>query len=258
MKLTHSIGRGLGLLMLALAPMAMVHANALSITYYIIATTDQDVNHLAGGSFNNEVQAHLGPNGLPVLNTAAYGCTSDCFTAAPLPRDVTATGELTWWSPSLNSNVTQTGTGIVNLPFSVPFNFFPPNGTGAGDSGGFQSAVLWGILNVPSEQTISFNIGADDAAFAFLDGMVVCNLGGVHPMTPGTCVTPFSIGAGAHTLDVFFVDLNAVQSGLTFDVTTSGVTTNPPTSVPEPTELGLFGLGLALIGLLAGVRRRFN
>lgn len=258
MKLTHPIGMALGLLALALAPVALVHANALSITYYTIATADQDVNNLAGGSFNNEVQAQLGPNGLPVLNTAAYGCVSDCFTAAPLPRDVTADGELTWWSPALNSNVTQTGTGIVNLPFSVPSNFFPPSGTGSSDARGFQSAVLSGILNVPSAETVSFSIGADDAAFAYLDGTVVCNLGGVHPMTPGTCVTPFSIGTGSHTLNVFFVDLNAVQSGLTFDVTTTDITTDP-TSVPEPAELGLFGSGLALIGLFASVRRRrFN
>ncbi|MBN8712740.1 MAG: PEP-CTERM sorting domain-containing protein [Xanthomonadales bacterium] len=258
MKLTHSIGRTLGFLLLALAPVALVHANALSITYYTIATADQDVNHLAGGSFDNEVQAQLGPNGLPVLNTAAYGCTSNCFTAMPLPLDVTSTGELTWWSPALNSNVTQTGTGVVNLPFNVPYNFFPPNGTGSNDSRGFQSAILSGVLSVPSTQTISFSIGADDAAFAYLDGTVVCNLGGVHPITAGTCVTPFSISAGSHQLDVFFVDLNAVQSGLTFDVTTTGITTVPPANVPEPAELGLFGLGLALIGLLVGVRRRCN
>lgn len=255
MKLAHSV---IGLLVLALAPVAGVHANALSITYYTISPSDQDVNHLAFGSYNNEVQAHLGPNGLPVLNTAAFGCLSNCFTAAPLPQDVTAGGELTWWSPALNSNVTNTGTYTVSLPFNVPSNFFPPNGTGSSDANGYQAATLSGVLNVPSAQTISFSIGADDAAFAYLDGNVVCSLGGVHAMTPGSCVTPFSIGAGAHALDVFFVDLNKVQSGLTFNVTTQGITTVPPTSVPEPAELGLFGLGLSLIGLLAGLRRRLG
>lgn len=257
MKLTRSVGSLFGLLVLALAPVA-VHANTLSITYYTVATSDPDTGTLAGGSFNNEVQAHLSANGLPVLNTSTYGCTSDCFTATPFPHDVTSTGELTWWSPSLNNNVTKTGTGTVSLPFDVPFNFFPPNGTGSGDGNGFQSAVLSGILNVPTTETISFSIGADDAAFAYLDGTVVCDLGGVHALTTGTCVTPFDIGAGSHTLDVFFIDLHVVQSGLTFNVTTQGVTTGPTTSVPEPAELGLVGLGLALIGLLGGLRRRFG
>lgn len=32
----------------------------------------------------------------------------------------------------------------------------------------------------------------------------------------------------------------------------------PPVVVPEPDELGLFGLGLLLAGLLLGLRRRFN
>jgi len=258
MKLTHSVGTLMGLLVLALAPVTGAYANALSITYYTISPSDQDVNHVAFGLFDNEVQAQLGPNGLPVLNTPAFGCVSGCFSGAPFPQDVTAGGELTWWSPALNSNVTNTGTSTVNLPFSVPSNFFPPNGTGSSDTNGYQSARLSGILNVPSMETISFSIGADDAAFAYLDGNVVCDLGGVHAMTVGTCVTPFSIGAGTHTLDVFFVDLNAVQSGLTFNVTTQDITITPPTGVPEPAELGLFGLGLSLIGLLAGRRRRLG
>jgi len=258
MKLRHSIGTVIGLLVLALAPVTGAHANALSITYYTISPSDQDVNNLAFGTFNNEVQAQLGPNGLPVLNTAAFGCVSDCFSATPLPGDVTAGGELTWWSPTLNTNVTNTGTNTVSLPFNVPYNFFPPNGTGSSDANGFQSATLSGSLNVPATEAISFSIGADDAAFAYLDGTVVCSLGGVHALTVGSCMTPFSIDAGTHALDVFFVDLNKVQSGLTFNVTTQGITTTPPTSVPEPAELGLFGLGLSLIGLLAGLRRHVN
>ena len=62
-------------------------------------------------------------------------------------------------------------------------------------------------------------------AFAYLDGTVVCDLGGVHGDSAGACVTPFNISAGPHNLEVFFVDINNVQSGLTFDVTTAGVTT---------------------------------
>ena len=75
---------------------------------------------------------------------------------------------------------------------------------------------------------------------------VVCDLGGVHASTAGTCTTA-TIGAGSHPLDLFFVDINSVQSGLTFGINTSNVTTTPDTSVPEPATL-TFGFGLATTG----------
>ena len=250
----------LGALALLAAATSVHAANSATITYYSIGETDKDANHLAGGAFSNEVQNQLGANGLPVLNTAAYGCTTNCYSPGGAPTDVLADGEITYWSPTLNnggagatSDVALTGTGTVSLPFSVPSNFFPPNGTGSSDYNGFMAATISATLNNSVAEQISFSIGADDMAFAYLDGTVVCDLGGVHAESAGACVTPFTIGAGAHQLEVFFVDINNSQSGLVFDVSTQGVTTTTP-SVPEPASLAMFMAGLGWLGL--GARRR--
>ena len=58
------------------------------------------------GPFSNEVQNTLGPHGLPILDTLAYGCVSNCLvntTIYPFPRILSSSGEITWWSPSLTS-----------------------------------------------------------------------------------------------------------------------------------------------------------
>lgn len=256
------------LVLAVIGPAGIALGNTLTIDYYTIAATDQDADHLAFGSYDNEVQNSLGPHGLPVLNTAAFGCTSACYpynAGAGAPADVLSDGEITYWSQTLNnggaggtSDVTFTGSATVSLPFDRPSNFFPPNGTGSGDGpgNGYQAAVLTGTLDAPTTETISFSIGADDMAFAFLDGKAVCDLGGVHGSTAGTCVSPFDISAGTHSLDVFFVDINQVQAGLTFDVETSGVTTSGGGgAAPEPSSLYLAGVGLAML-LVAQQRRR--
>lgn len=141
---------------------------------------------------------------------------------------------------------------MVTLPFDVPSNFFPPNGTGSsnGGSNGFQGAVLSGDLTVPAGATesISFSIAADDMAFAYLNGQVICDLGGVHSFSPGTCITPSAIGPGTYPIEVFFVDMDPVQAGLEFGITTSGVATTPTPSAPEPATLP--AVGIALIGIV--------
>jgi hypothetical protein len=235
------------ILAFAMAPFAMARADNMNITYYTIASTDPDANALCCGYSSNEVLSSLGIHGLPLLNAAAT------LSGGKLPTDVNAFGELTYWSPAFNPNVTLTSTGVVNLPFNVPANFFPPNGTGSQDGGanGYQAAYLSSTLTAPTAESITFTIGSDDMAFAYLDGQAVCIDGGVHASTPGACTTGI-IGAGNHSLQLFFVDINQVQSGLTFSVDTEGVTTNV---TPEPGTLSLLGSGLVMLAGFA--RRRF-
>jgi len=238
-----------------LAPLATARANDLTINYYTIAESDKDANNLACCFvIGDEVQNGLGAYGFPILNSAANG-------GSGLPTDLLADGEITYWSPALNnggpgatSDVTYTGTATVALPFSVPKNFFPPNGTGSSDYDGFQAATLTGTLYAPEAETISFNIGSDDMAFAYLDGQVVCDDGGVHGSDSVGC-TSGTISAGNHSIEVFFVDINNSQSGLTFGVNTEDVTTDPSVT-PEPGTMTLLGSGL--LALAGCVRRKMR
>ncbi len=139
----------------------------------------------------------------------------------------------------MNPYVTQTLSTTTTLPFNVPANFFPPNGTGSSDGppNGYQAAVLSGTIDAPTAETLSFSIGSDDMAFAYIDGQIVCSDGGVHGSPSVPCTTP-TVSAGDHSFDLFFVDINQTQAGLTFSINSTGVTTSPP---PSPSLCCLSG-----------------
>ncbi|MGA1983031.1 MAG: PEP-CTERM sorting domain-containing protein [Acidobacteriaceae bacterium] len=246
---------------LVLSPLAVAHAQSLNITYYTVAESDKDGGDMCCGVSDNYVLPTLGVDGLPVYNPAATAVSGSIYT----PKDLLPDDEITWWSPTLNngssttagaSDVVQTGTGVVMLPFSNNA-FYAPNGTGSNDSSAFQAAVLTGTLVVPSTETVGFSISSDDMAFLYLDGTIACSDGGVHGATAVPCTTS-TLSAGDYSLELFYVDLDPTQAALDFSITTSGVTTTPPAggATPEPGTFTLLGSGL--LGLVGVVRRRFT
>jgi hypothetical protein len=245
------------LAVIVLAPFAMAHAQTLGVNYYTISSSDPDANNLSGGTFTNEVQNTLGTiDGLPILNTSTYGCSSGCISGVSLPTNLLSDGEISYWDPAANPYVTETLSSTITLPVNAPDDFYPPNGTGTQDGGtsGFQAVELYGTLVVPTAESVSFTIASDDMAFAYVGGSIVCDDGGVHGITAVTCSTEV-LAPGDYSINLFYTDINTTQAGLEFAINTTDVTTiAPPSATPEPGSITLLGTGL--LGLAGFVRRR--
>ena len=223
-------------------------ASPIDATYFAISSSDPSYNTMCCSTTGGEVLNTLGPDGLPLYNPAYAG---PAIHAADL-HPTGAGSEITWWSPSLNPHVTQIAAGTTSLPINQTGNFFPcvvNSGYACNDAQYALAAHYSGRIDVATAEPIQFSIGADDSAFVYIDGMLACEVSGVHPYAPESCTTPTTIGAGSHGFDLFFADLNQVQSGLKFAINSAGVTTE----VPEPSSLAL--LAFATLGAFAARRR---
>jgi PEP-CTERM motif len=210
---------------------------SLSATYYEVADgSDPDFNVNSTPNVLNG--STLGPNGLPVA-TAPFGV-----------NDVdSTTHEIEWWSPALDSNVVQTGTGTISLPYAS--NMFAPNSTGTNDGSFFETAVFKGTFDLAGPGTVSFTLGSDDDSFIYVDGVLFGQNPGVHSVSTVEFTSPM-LTAGSHNIEVFYDDRQNVAAFLSLSLD-SAITITP--TVPEPATWTMMILGVAGIG---GVLRRRN
>jgi fibro-slime domain-containing protein len=211
----------------------------LNVQYYTV-TPGGDFGTQCCSTSTDLVKAQLGPSGLPVYNPSASN-------GGFVLTDLDANGQLTWWSPTLNSRVTASGTGTITTPVSDA-SFYPPDGSGTSDANGFLTAVFSGVMTLPVAETVSFTFGGDDDMFLYVDGQIVGQLGGVHGFETATPTTAL-LSAGDHTFTAFYADRAQTGAQTFFTINTAGLTVSPNVpGVPEPASWALMLLGFGGIG----------
>lgn len=66
------------------------------------------------------------------------------------------------------------------------------------------------LVAPPGGLSIPYSFALDDAGWVFVDGVLQVDHGGIHP--PATFTGNFVIGAGRHTIDIFFADRHTVNA----------------------------------------------
>lgn len=237
-------------------------ADSFTIQWYTVPTGTADFyngTNVPIGTSTNYVTNTLGPDGLPVYNpgyTTASG-TVDPPNAAYL----NSSGELLYWTPSTAANpnsglVKADGaptTINVSTSSATPTIMYPP---GLGTDANFEAtAVLSGSFTVlPGDSdTVTFDVGADDTAYVYVNGNLVEDLAGIHGNTALPSTTDI-YGPGTYDIQIFYADRDVTQASLSFSDNDNLTIT--PTAVPEPGSFILLGTGL--IAAAGAIRRRIR
>ena len=257
---------------------ASASADTFNIQYFEGVTGSADfyngINVPLGVS-NDFVKSQLGPDGLPVFNpnfTSTWGTV-----LAPDSAYLNSAGEIGWWTPGAGpagSTIKSDGSGTVSLS-SQSITMFAP-GTSGVDATYQETAILTGKFSVNGPSNVTFNVGADDMAFVYVDGQLVESLGGIHSDTAAPANTLYYDKAGTHDIEIFYGDRDVVRASLNFSETGTPVTVAPtevpvlatpvdtpvitdvPTAIAATPEPGTFVLlGTGLLGAAGGLRRRF-
>jgi hypothetical protein len=212
---------------------------SLNAQYFEISASSGDPDVNVYNTPNVALGSSLGPNGMPVA-TSPFGV-----------NDINpTTNEITWWSPTLNSNVVSTGTGTITLPYAS--YMYAPNSTGSNDYSFYETAIFSGNFNLATTGTVQFQLGSDDDTFIYVDGTLFGQNPGVHAVTNVNFTTP-ELTAGSHNIKVFYADRQHTGAYLSLNLLSSGVVITP---VPLPPAIALFVPALAGLGFAARRCRR--
>jgi hypothetical protein len=221
----------------------------LSANYFEVLNNGSGAPDFGGsGTPNVAAGSALGPNGFPVVSLTSPGITQYNHT----------TGEITWWSPAMNSAVISTGAGTISLPYGS--NMYAPNSTGSADSSAFETAFFQGQFTLASTQNVQFQLGSDDDSFIYVDNILIGDNPGIHGVT-NVNFTANNLAAGLHSLEVFYDDRAQTGAYLSLNLLSSDVVITPPSppvGVPEPLTVSLFGGGLVGLAALRRPKKRLD